>query len=57
MITQNIIPFIRTETITNERGFDDVLESIYITILSNIQNSIGKSFGWIIDSVIDNTIP
>ena len=35
---------------------DDIIQSIYTTIISNIQNSLGKSSGWIIDSVIDKTI-
>ena len=35
---------------------DDMFQSIYTTIISNIQNSLGKSSGWIIDSVIDETI-
>ena len=38
---------------------DDVFESIYNTIISNIQQSLRKGSGWIIDSVmyynIDNS--
>ena len=30
--------------------------SIYTTIISNIQKSLGKGLGWIIDSVIGHTI-
>ena len=37
------------ETIINENDIDDVFQSIYTTIISNIQNSLGKSSGWIID--------
>ena len=33
------------ETITNENDIDDVFQSIYTTIISNIQNSLGKSSG------------
>ena len=33
---------------------DDVFESIYTIIISNIQKSPGKRSGWIIDSVIDH---
>ena len=31
---------------------DDVLESIHNTVMSNIQKSLRKGSGWIIDSVI-----
>ena len=37
------------ETIINENHIDDVFQSIYTTIISNIQKSLGKSSGWIID--------
>ena len=33
------------ETIINENDIDDVFQSIYTTIISNIQNSLGKSSG------------
>ena len=59
MIKQNMTPFIQTQkqkTIINESDHDDVFESIYITIISNIQNFLGKGSGWIIDSVIDHNI-
>ena len=46
----------KAETILNKNDIDDVLESIYITIISNIQESLRKNSGWIIDSVIDHTI-
>ena len=29
---------------------------MYTTIIENVQISIGKGLGWIIDSVIDHTI-
>ena len=35
---------------------DDVFESIYSVILSNIQKSLGKKFDWITDSFVDHTI-
>ena len=44
------------EVIINKKDIGDVFESIYSTIVSNIQKSLGKSSVWIIDSVIDNTI-
>ena len=33
-----------------------MVQSIYITIITNTQKSLGKGSGWIIDSVIDHTI-
>ena len=33
-----------------------VFKSIYTTIITNIQKSLGKRSGWIVDSLIDNTI-
>ena len=44
------------EIIINESDTDDVFESIYSKIISNIQKSLGKGSGWITDSVIDHTI-
>ena len=44
------------ETIINESDIDDAFESIYSTIISNIQKSLRKGSGWIIDSVVDHTI-
>ena len=46
----------KAETIVNESDSDDVFESIHSRIISNIQKSLGKGSGWIIDSVIDHTI-
>ena len=46
---------LKAETFNNESDID-VFESIYITIISNIQNSLGKGSGWMIDSVIDHTV-
>ena len=43
MMKQNISPFIRSQK--NERDIDDVLESIYNTIISNIQKPLGKRLG------------
>ena len=40
----------------NESDIDDVPESIYSTIISNMQKSLGKGSGWIIDAVIDHTV-
>ena len=34
----------------------DVFQSIYTTVISKIQKSLGNGSGWIIDSVIDHTI-
>ena len=41
--------------IINESDIDDVFQSVYATIITNIQKTLGKGSGWIIDSVIDHT--
>ena len=46
----------KAEIITNARDIDDVFQSIYTTIVTNIQISLGNRSGWIIDSVTDHTI-
>ena len=60
MIKQYITPFSWTnskaETVINEKDIDDVFETIYILIISNIYNSLGKGPAGIIDSVIDHNI-
>ena len=33
-----------------------MFQSLYTTIIRNIQKSLGKGLGWIIDSVIDHAI-
>ena len=42
--------------IISKSDADNVFQSIYATIISKIQKSLGKSSGWIIDSVINHTI-
>ena len=44
------------EVIINKNDIGDVFESIYSTIVSNIQKSLGNVSVWIIDSVINNTV-
>ena len=51
MIKQSVTLFIQTQS-----DIDDVFESVYTTIISNIQKSLGKGSDWIIDSVIDHNI-
>ena len=46
----------KAKIIINENDIDDAFQSIYTTIISNIQKSLGKGSGWIIDSVIHHTI-
>ena len=46
----------KTEIIIKESDIDDVFKSIYTTVISNIQRSLRKGPGWIIDSVIDHNI-
>ena len=52
MKKHNIVLFIGTQMIINESDIDDVFESIYRTIISNVQKSPGQGSSWIIDSVI-----
>ena len=46
----------KAEIIVNESDIDDRLESIYSTIISNIENPLGIRSDWIIASVMDHTI-
>ena len=46
----------KAEKMINESDIDDAFQSIYTTIITNIQKSLGKRSDWIIDSVIDHTI-
>ena len=43
----------KPEIMINENDIDDVLKSIYIRTISNIQKSLGKGSAWIIHSVIE----
>ena len=38
-----------------ESDTDDVFQSIYTTVIRNIQSSLGKGLDWITDSVVDHT--
>ena len=44
-----------TEVIIDGSDIDDLFESIYSKIKSNIQKSLAKSPDWIIDSALDHT--
>ena len=46
----------KPETVANESDIDDIFESIYATVISNIQKSLGRDSGCIIDSVIEQNI-
>ena len=46
----------KAEIDINENGIDDVFESIYTTIVSNIQKFLGKGSSGITDSVNDHNI-
>ena len=52
----NFYSSLNAELIINESDIDNVFKSIYSTIISNIQKSLGKDSGWINDSVIGHTI-
>ena len=60
MMQQNILPFTLTQKqkwlLMWWRDINDIFESIYTTIISNIQKYLGKVSGWIIDSVVSHTI-
>ena len=57
-IKQSMTIFIQTQKqiIINESDIDGVFQSICTAIITNIQKSLGKGSGWIIDSVNDHTI-
>ena len=46
----------KAEIVINDSDIDNVFQSIYTTIISNIQKPLEKGSGWFIDSVIDDTI-
>ena len=46
----------KAELIIEESDIDDVFKSIYTTIILNIQKSLGKGSGWIIESVINHKL-
>ena len=46
----------KEEMIINGSGIDDTFQPIYTIIITNIRKSLWKGSGWIIDSVINNTI-
>ena len=59
MLQQNMPQFIHSQKqkhFNNESEIDDVFESIYTTVIANLQNFLGKCSGWIIDSVIEDNI-
>ena len=60
MMQQNILPFTLTQKqkwlLMWWRDINDIFESIYTTIISNIQKYLGKVSGWTIDSVVSHTI-
>ena len=51
----SMVIFFQVEIIFNKNKIHDVFESVYSTIISKIQRSLGKHLHWIIDSVIDYT--
>ena len=46
----------KAETIITKKDIDNIFESIYTTIISNIQKCLEKGSGWIINSVVDHNI-
>ena len=47
---------LKAEKIINENNIDDVFESIYSTVISNIQKTLRKELGWITDSVVYHAV-
>ena len=47
---------LKAEKSIKEGNIKDLFESTYSIFISNIQQSLGKGSGWIIDSVIDHNI-
>ena len=46
----------KAEIINNESDIDDVFQSIYTIIITNMQISFGKVSGWIIESGVFQSI-
>ena len=46
----------KAKTFINESNIDDVFESIYSMIISNIQKSSGKCLVWVFDSIVNRAI-
>ena len=46
----------KAEIISNESDIDDVFQSIYTIIITNMQISLGKVSGWIIESGVFQSI-
>ena len=46
----------KAKIIISESDIDDLFESIYTTIISNIQKSLRNGPDWIVDSVIEHNI-
>ena len=58
-IKQNMTTFYshsKAEKFINESDIDDVFESIYIIIISNIQKCLEKGSGWIMNLAIDHKV-
>ena len=46
---------LKSRNIINESDIENAFKSIYTTIIANIQKSLGKGSGGVIDLVIDHT--
>ena len=58
MKTKKGFPFLlklKIKKIINQNDIDDVFQSIYTTIVSNVKKSLANGSGWITDSFIDHT--
>ena len=48
---ENFYSSSKAEIVDNESYIENVFKSIYTNIIANIEKSLGKGSGWIIDSV------
>ena len=46
----------KAKKVINESDIDNLIETIYNTIISNIQKFLGKGSGWTIDLLVDHII-
>ena len=53
---ENFVQTQKLKQLWTESDINDAFKSIYSTVISNIQKSLRKCLGWIIDSVIDHNI-
>ena len=53
---ENFYSSSKVEIIINKSDIDDAIKTIYTIVIKNIQKSLKKGSGWMIDSIIDHSI-